>query len=289
MAGVPNSIVSLVSDLLYRIYFQDKTGMVYQIPVNPESFRTEVVANIDNYNIVGVGDIIRPRTRQLKKWSWDGVFMLDITDPLNSYGLILLPQIYVTMIEKWMKEKQVIKFMQNSVNLAASLLNGSNNRVVIDKFEYEDRGGEPGDIYYSISLTEFREYGVSIISTEGIGEVQEVAQQASASTFSSRAAAISTIAPDIVITSLKESTPIQKSSRLSDNVGIGSQINFSGDVYKLVFDIDTKEQKLEYYKSLINQNAKVEGIRDNYYNIQLSDTHENVFISQKEKTIKKVG
>lgn len=168
---VLNNLGGALKSVIYRMYISEGK-MVYQLPINPETFKTNCGSNNDIYNVLGQGDVVRPRLPKLREWSWDGLFMSDAFDPLNIPGLIFPPMIYVTAIERIQKSKKPVKFMQNTVDLVGSFF-GANTKVVVEDFRYEERGGEVGDIYYSIVLKEYKEFGMSVIPlVEGIDTSQ---------------------------------------------------------------------------------------------------------------------
>lgn len=172
--GKFQNIVRTAENLIYRMYIQDDWKII-QLPINPESFKITMNGTIENVSIVGIGDVAIPKTRALKTFSWNGFFMLDMLDPINNTNIIFPPIFYVKFIQKLEESKKPFKFMQNSISLVSSFFDSKNYKVLIDKFEYEDRGGEPGDIYYSITLREYRDFGINILNldkmnldTEGI-------------------------------------------------------------------------------------------------------------------------
>lgn len=311
--GSWTSTVDIMGDLVYRLYLQEKDGkMVYQIPVNPEIFRTDIQANLDNYNVLNTGDIIRIRKPQLKTWNWDGVFLNDLANPLNSYGVIFPPTTYVYLFEKWMKNKTVLKFMVNSFSLLNKLCKGENRLCTIENFKYEDRGGEVGDIYYSIQLREYREYNSKLILTEGIEDAANsiLNEKAAMSWMITQSAASQAYtiwtAVQGASTSLKmvaetkntqkelkdsntsgtvKTNPIKVKARGTSKIGIDSNINFTGDTYKYGINLSKGTTNFEKYKAYINEDATIIGYKDNYYLVQTSE-NKNVYIRKDLETIK---
>lgn len=158
-----NSVTNTVENLMYRMYLQEGVSVPLQLPVNPETIKVSNPGGIDNYNIVNIGDIIRPKIPGLRTWTFNSVFLQNAFNPLNNTNLVWPPMYYVKTIQNWMKERKVLKFTINSVGLLISFISPSNYEVLIDKFDYEERGGEPGDIYYSLSLRQYRRYGISVL------------------------------------------------------------------------------------------------------------------------------
>ena len=72
-----------------------------------------------------------------------------------------------------MKNQQKIRLI-----ITRNELFDTNLRCIVSEFEITDKGGEPGDIYYSIKLREYRDYSprtVSIITSQGDGTQQQTA------------------------------------------------------------------------------------------------------------------
>ena len=159
---IVDNLGNAIRSAKYRIYLQDDFKL-YQLPINPETFKTTLSGNNDQYNVLGLGDVVKPRLPKLKEWSWDGLFMADFTDPLNIPCLIFPPSTYITVIENAMKNKKPLKFIQNSMDLIKGWVSGENVKVVIDDFKYEERGGEVGDIYYSITLREYKHFAPKML------------------------------------------------------------------------------------------------------------------------------
>lgn len=151
------------AELITRIYMVlPQRGIFIYMPINPQAFKTSTGMNFYEGNVIGKGDVIKAKGQQLRKWSWESVFMADITDPLNLKGITLIPAAYVAAIEGLQKTNLPFNFIYTSLSFAASSLLQMNIKALIESFEYEERGGEPGDIYYSITLREYRKYGALI-------------------------------------------------------------------------------------------------------------------------------
>ena len=57
---------------LYGLYLS-RDGATIRMPVNPESYAIDSDNNNSEYNVLGVGPIMIPRTPKLKTVSWSGL------------------------------------------------------------------------------------------------------------------------------------------------------------------------------------------------------------------------
>lgn len=152
-----NRIMDTVSDLINRNYiFHKKTGIFFFFPINPQNYKVTQDSNLYESNIIGVGDIVKSRIPRLREWSWEGLFMMDVFDPLNLMGSILPPAAYVKMIQQIQAEGSPFNYINTSMNSAIQFIKQTNTLALIKNFSWEERGGEPNDIYYTITITEYR-------------------------------------------------------------------------------------------------------------------------------------
>lgn len=153
------------------IYLQ--FGSKLKIPVNPEQIEIKRPGNNKEYDVLGLGQIVVPRKPKLMTVSWESFFPADSGDPYT-YSSAKSPQTYVKRIEQAMKSKQVGRLI-----ITRSELYDTNMRCIIADFETTDKGGEPGEIYYSIELQEYKSYApstVSIVTTPATGQTESAVE-----------------------------------------------------------------------------------------------------------------
>lgn len=156
-AADANRVMDTVSDLINRMYiFHKPTLIFFFFPINPQTYKVNQSSDLYTNEVVGLGQIVKSKIPALRTWSWEGLFMKDVFDPLNLLGSILPPAAYVKMIQQIQEEGSPFNFVNTSVNSAIQYIKQSNTKALIENFEWEERGGEPGDIYYSISIKEYR-------------------------------------------------------------------------------------------------------------------------------------
>ncbi|MBZ6443169.1 nucleoid-associated protein YgaU [Paenibacillus jamilae] len=119
---------------------------VLWLPVNPEGIKTTMTHGFEDVEISNLGEYTIIGNQRLREFSFSSFFPRDYNAGYCSYSNLKAPREYVAIIERWMRSGKPARFIitGTSVNFA----------VTIRSFEYEERGGEPGDIYYTLSLKE---------------------------------------------------------------------------------------------------------------------------------------
>lgn len=135
-----------------------------KLPVNPEELEIQHPTNHKKYDVLGKGEIIVPGEPSLKVVSWESLF------PDPSGGILLNsgakePEDYVKLFEKALAKKQICRLI-----ITRSGLYDTNMRCVVSDFSTTDKGGEPEDMYYSVELTEYRNYEPKTVSVMTISE-----------------------------------------------------------------------------------------------------------------------
>ena len=157
-----------VSKLLYKIYI--RVGpLVYNMPVNPPSLKHKLSPEQETFDTVNGGQRVRYKNPGLKEWSWASFFPIDTTAPYvsNYKGVLLYPPIaYVAFFLGAVKSKTILNFYANSIDAAGKIALGVNTKCIIKSFEYEDRGGEVGDIYYNITLQEYKPFEATTVEVD---------------------------------------------------------------------------------------------------------------------------
>lgn len=159
------NIADNVSDLINRIYFFHKaTKIFFFMPINPQVMRISQSSDLYTNNVIGLGEITKSKIPKLRKWSWEGLLMRDVFDPLNLMGSVLPPGAYIKMLERIQAEGSPFDFAYISMNAALQFIKQTNTKALIETFDWEERGGEPGDIYYNLTVIEYRTMKVDVMS-----------------------------------------------------------------------------------------------------------------------------
>ncbi len=142
----------------YGLYIA-REGTVIRLPVNPESYSITRDNDNGNYNVLGVGPIMIPRKPKLQTATWSGLLpgRPDLGAVLTA-GAFQPPKFYIDFLQTAMDEKQIVRFVANRCMEDGSPVFDTNMEALVTRFKTEERGGETGDFYYDIALSEYRDY-----------------------------------------------------------------------------------------------------------------------------------
>lgn len=129
-----------------------------KIPVNPKEIEMEYPTDHETYDVLGIGEIVVPKRPSLQSASWECFFPKNASDPYVNPGA-KDPEYYVNFLEKARKNKQIGRLI---VSRSGSY--DTNMKCIISEFTFTDKGGEPGDVYYSLKLQEYRDYSPEVVS-----------------------------------------------------------------------------------------------------------------------------
>lgn len=142
----------------YNIYISQNTDnelIVLKLPANPEEIEFKYDINNKKYNVLGIGDVIRVRTKGLKGFTVKSFFPADEN-----------PDVAIYTIEKMITNMTLYKL---PLNFKIIMLQGNrltldiNIDVIVDSFIHGEKGGEVGDKEYSLKMTEYREHKAKVI------------------------------------------------------------------------------------------------------------------------------
>ena len=200
---------------LYGLYLA-REGTVVRLPVNPETYKISRDNDNGEYNVLGVGPIMIPRTPKLKAAEWSGLFpgRPDFGAVLTT-GQFQPPKFYIDFLQSAMEEKARLRFVANRYLEDGTPIFDTNMEVLVTSFHTEERGGETGDFYYELGLTEYRDYSAKTVKLQ-----QEKGKPAEASSEETRdiPAGQLTVGMDVTV----------KGNYYSSSYGAGPHGTFSG-------------------------------------------------------------
>lgn len=85
---------------LYRIYFS-RDSTVLSLPINPEKLPETKESDNGEYNVLGLGPVMQPRTPKLRKVTISGLFP-GRRLPWMSAAVFLPPSVYITFFKSAM-------------------------------------------------------------------------------------------------------------------------------------------------------------------------------------------
>lgn len=130
---------------------------VIHIPVLPEKLTVKSPGKNETATVLELGEINRIRQRGLREVSWESHFPAHNAPYVTGWEG-LSPVDYVREIEDARDTRESGRFSITGTDL------NINMAVAVEDFSYEERGGEVGDIYYSLALKEWKDYSAVTVS-----------------------------------------------------------------------------------------------------------------------------
>lgn len=118
-----------------------------RLPVNPEIIRIVSTYGYEDIEVSDLGERTIIGNDKLREFSINSFFPRDYNASYCEYDNIPRPWETVTQIERWRSSGQPIRLSITGTPI--------NIAVTIRSFSYEERAGEPGDIYYELQLKEY--------------------------------------------------------------------------------------------------------------------------------------
>lgn len=143
---------------LYRIYFS-RDSTVLPLPLNPEKLPETKEADNGEYNVLGIGPVMQPRTPKLRKVTISGLFP-GRRLPWMSAAVFFPPSVYIAFFTGAMDQKTPIVYtpVRYYENGMPFLGGGMGFECLVTSFKTEERGGETGDFYFDLTVTEYRDF-----------------------------------------------------------------------------------------------------------------------------------
>lgn len=132
------------------------SGVEIPIPVLPAELTVTSAGKNEKTTVLKLGEIVIPRKKGLLTVAWESFFPAHAA-PFTT-GNLMDPADAIQQIQRARDKQKPIRLLLIGTDLDI------NTSMLIDSFEYKEKGGEVGDIYYSIKLTEYKEYSPSKIT-----------------------------------------------------------------------------------------------------------------------------
>lgn len=124
-------------------------GREINIPVLPAKLNVSSPGKNERVTVLELGEVLLLRKKGLRILSWESFF--PVSKAPYTTGQIKDPVSIVQAIQKARDKKTPVRFLITGTDLDCNL------RMGIDSFEYEERSGELGDLYYTIKLYEWKD------------------------------------------------------------------------------------------------------------------------------------
>ncbi|SEN73552.1 hypothetical protein SAMN04488134_101772 [Amphibacillus marinus] len=137
-------------------FFIEYSGQIAHFPVNPESVVFSKNSSNESTEIVGLGEINVLGITSLGEMTFESFFPgFRHASYVRTKNKFWNPKRYIDLIEKIRRQKKPCRFV-----ITHTLIN---TLVSIESFEYEYRAGEENDVYFSITLKEYRPYDAKFV------------------------------------------------------------------------------------------------------------------------------
>lgn len=143
----------------YGLFFTYETTVI-RLPINPEEVPVAIGGNNAIYNILGLGEVTIPRKPKQKVIEISSYFPGRVTAAVLTPNQFMTPEEYVEFFEAAQREKRILTFtpVRYYENGEPYFTADSGFRCTVENFEYNERGGETGDFYYSLKIQEYRDH-----------------------------------------------------------------------------------------------------------------------------------
>lgn len=132
-----------------EFWFKDWDNVYIQLPVNPESIDLESPFTINTVKIASLGDVSIPGERGIKSLTIDSFFPRDYNASYCEYEGFMEPWDFVEKFEKWRDTRKNVRLIISGTPISLP--------CYIEDFTIEaEKSGAPGDIYYSMTLVEYK-------------------------------------------------------------------------------------------------------------------------------------
>ena len=148
--------------------FFTRDGTVIRLPVNPEKLPVARDNANDDYNVLGIGPIMVPRIPSLKEITISSFFPGRPFSGVLTSGGFEPPEFYIQFFESAMNDKAPILYtpVRYYENGEPFMTGDPGMTCLVTQFNTEERGGETGDFYYDLTLTEYRDYSPGTIQVK---------------------------------------------------------------------------------------------------------------------------
>jgi nucleoid-associated protein YgaU len=145
---------------------------VLRLPVLPEKLTVSAAGRNRRLEVLDTGQVLQLRKPALCTLAWEGFFPQNAA-PYTGGSLPVRPRQAVEAIVLAWKQAKPVEVILTGGSL------GVNGPFGIEHFSYEERWGEPGDIYYALELTQWVSGGARqlVLSGGGAGDGALTAQE----------------------------------------------------------------------------------------------------------------
>ena len=144
-----------------------QTGTDLQLPVNPEKITVKWGRKMETVNILNLGELDFTTGDKLKEVSFSSFFPAEYVPTFCTTSNMVTPDSANAVMNAWQSRfNDPVKGLKDPIQLIITGAQDINMNAIVTSYESNEHGGEPGDIYYSVTLREWREIAVRKESEE---------------------------------------------------------------------------------------------------------------------------
>lgn len=154
--------------VLYGIYLDDGSTSA-RFPVNPiGELKIEHPTENELVNVLALGEIALGRKPNLRTVSFESFFPAVSGAPytVQEYQSPEWWVSYIKAIQEKADEEPARLIIDRRSDDSGDVFFSDNLQVLVESFDILDKGGEPGDIYYSISFTEWKPHEAETVTLQ---------------------------------------------------------------------------------------------------------------------------
>jgi nucleoid-associated protein YgaU len=125
-----------------------------QLPVNPAEITISSPFGYEDVTVSNFGEVTIPGNNQLNSFAVASFFPRDYSASYCAYSDLPDPWSAARTIERWQKSGKPVRFVVTGST-------GINLTVTIRNFTFGERGGQPGDVYYTLEMKEYVSVGMT--------------------------------------------------------------------------------------------------------------------------------
>ena len=151
----------------YGIFFS-LDNKVIRLPINPETMPESLPGSNETYNVIGIGDITIPRTPQQKTIEISSYFPGRVTWAVLTPNNFMTPEEYIQFFTGAMNNKSILTYtpVRYTEDGEPYFTSDTGFKCTVESFDFEERGGETGDFYYTLVIKEYRDYAPMTVEVQ---------------------------------------------------------------------------------------------------------------------------
>lgn len=135
-----------MTTLKFKISLNNGDELLW-LPVNPETLSVMTAGGYEDITVTQIGERSVFSGDRLREFSLSSFFPRDYNASYCEYSPVPNPWNAVNRIDRWRREGRVVR-----LNIEGTTINVI---ATIRSFSYEERAGNPGDLFYELSLKEY--------------------------------------------------------------------------------------------------------------------------------------